>query len=261
MAQLSDEERKRILAKIKKLLALKEGAEKIGSEGEAYAAANGVHRLLTEYNLSMADVLQSDDTDKGPDIKESDGISYNSHFGLWKKSLMVVICKYNYCTAVSSQLTKQLYIVGQEDNVAVCHQLFDYLVKAFVRLTKEKFYKFCDRYCLCAPGTPLSVLKLKLGEKQTNEFFHSYYNGTVEGLQSNFEERMAQATSDEHSLVLSWQSAIHDFMAKSGNYCHRRGTVVSHIGNGMAFNEGYDDGANINLDRQIGGHGQRKSLN
>ncbi|MCI6830104.1 MAG: DUF2786 domain-containing protein, partial [Prevotella sp.] len=49
MAKLSDEERKRILAKIKKLLALKEGAEKIGSEGEAYAAANGVHRLLTEY--------------------------------------------------------------------------------------------------------------------------------------------------------------------------------------------------------------------
>ena len=57
MAKLSDEERKRILAKIKKLLALKEGAEKIGSEGEAYAAANGVHRLLTEYNLSMADVM------------------------------------------------------------------------------------------------------------------------------------------------------------------------------------------------------------
>ena len=76
MAKLTDEERKRILAKIKKLLALKEGAEKIGSEGEAYAAANGVHRLLTEYNLSMSDVMGEDGERKGPKIEQSEDISY-----------------------------------------------------------------------------------------------------------------------------------------------------------------------------------------
>ena len=142
MAKLTGEERKRILAKIKKLLALKEGAEKIGSEGEAYAAASGVHRLLTEYNLSMADVMGEDGERKGPKIEESDGISYASHFGLWKQKLMGIICRYNYCQSIISPLTKQVVIVGQEDNIAVCHQLYDYLVKAFVRLAKEKFQNY-----------------------------------------------------------------------------------------------------------------------
>ena len=120
MAKLSDEERKRILAKIKKLLALKEGAEKIGSEGEAYAAANGVHRLLTEYNLSMADVMNEGGNGNGPDISQSDEISYASHFGLWKQKLMGIICKYNYCQSVIAPCSKQVVIIGQEDNIAVC---------------------------------------------------------------------------------------------------------------------------------------------
>lgn len=260
MAKLTDEERKRILAKIRKLLALKEGAEKIGSEGEAYAAANGVHRLLTEYNLSMADVMGEDGEKTGPEIKESDGISYASHFGLWKQNLMGVVCKYNYCTCVSSRVLKQVYIVGQEDNVAVCHQLFDYLVKAFVRLAKEKFHKFCERFLLIAPNVPLSVAKLRFGEKQTNEYFHSYYIGTVDGLKDNFEERLTYANSDEHALVVTFNKAIDDFL-KEKNYSKRRGTVFhSHL-NTIALNEGYDDGRNINLDRQIGGKEQQKINN
>lgn len=249
MAKLSEEDRKRILAKIKKLLALKEGAEKIGSEGEAYAAANGVHRLLTEYNLSMADVMADGGDNAGPEIKESDGISYNSNFGLWKKSLMTVICKYNYCTCVSSRALKQVFIVGQEDNVAVCHQLFDYLVKAFVRLAKEKFQQFCERFLICNPNTPLSILKLKLGESRTNEYFHSYYIGTVDGLRDNFDARLVEANSDEHALVVTFNKAIEDFLQKN-NYGRRRGTVLLQDLNPLAVNEGYNDGRNINLDRQ-----------
>lgn len=48
---VTDEERDKILLKIRKLVDLAENAKKIGSEGEAYATAQGVHRLLTMYNL------------------------------------------------------------------------------------------------------------------------------------------------------------------------------------------------------------------
>lgn len=259
MAKLSDEERKRILAKIKKLLALKEGAEKIGSEGEAYAAAVGVHRLLTEYNLSMADVLGETGEQSGPEIMESDGISYASNFGLWKKNLMVVICKYNYCQAVSSVQTKQVYIVGQEDNIAVCHCLFDYLVTAFVRLAKEKFRNFLGNFIIAGPATPLSVLKLKFGEKHTNEFFHSYYLGTVQGLRENFEARLLQANSDEHALVRTFNKAIEDFGRKKG-FFRRRGTVEYKVGMVDAYDDGYDDGRNINLDRQLSSRGEQRMI-
>ena len=245
MAKLTDEERKRILAKIKKLLALKEGAEKIGSEGEAYAAANGVHRLLTEYNLSMSDVLGEDGERKGPKIEQSEGISYMSHFGLWKQKLIGIICRYNYCQSIISPRTKQVIIVGQEDNIAVCHQLYDYLVKAFVRLAKEKFLDYYE-----IKDIPLSVARLQIGEKETDEFFHSYYIGVDYGLIKNFESR--QPTSDERALVVTHKTAIDDYLKKL-NVKERRGSVNYDELNGNALMEGYRDGKNINLDRQIGG--------
>ena len=250
MAKLSDEERKRILAKIKKLLALKEGAEKIGSEGEAYAAANGVHRLLTEYNLSMADVMNESGKGNGPDISQSDKISYASHFGLWKQKLMGIICQ-----SIIAPRSKQVVIVGQEDNIAVCHQLYDYLVHAFVRLAKEHFQDYLERVEGIDGIIPMSVAKLMLGEKNVNEFFHSYYIGTNNGLAVNFESR--QPTSEEKALVLSHRSAIDEYLKKL-NIRERRGTVNYSGLNGNAWQEGYNDGKNINLDRQIGGEEQRK---
>lgn len=253
MAKLSDEERKRILAKIKKLLALKEGAEKIGSEGEAYAAANGVHRLLTEYNLSMADVMN--EGGNGPDVSQSDEISYASHFGLWKQTLMGIICKYNYCQSVIAPRSKQVVIIGQEDNIAVCRQLYDYLVHAFVRLAKGRFQEYLERVEGIDGVIPMSVAKLMLGEKNVNEFFHSYYIGTNNGLAVNFESR--QPTSEEKALVLSHRSAIDEYLKKL-NIRERRGTVNYSELNGNAWQEGYNDGKNINLDRQIGGEEQRK---
>lgn len=256
MAKLSDEERKRILAKIKKLLALKEGAEKIGSEGEAYAAANGVHRLLTEYNLSMADVMGEDGEQKGPKIEESEGISYYSHFGLWKQKLMAIICKYNYCSSVISPQTKKVIIVGQEDNIAVCHQLFDYLVKAFVRLAKEKFTKYLeDLSIFTGSNIPLSVVRIKLGEDRVNEFFHSYYIGVNGGLIENFESRIP--VSGEKGLVVTHQSAINDYLKKQGVHT-RRGTVDYGELDGNAWREGFQDGKRINLGRQIGRSEQQK---
>ena len=255
MAKLSDEERKRILAKIKKLLALKEGAEKIGSEGEAYAAANGVHRLLTEYNLSMADVMNEGGNGNGPDISQSDEISYASHFGLWKQTLMGIICKYNYCQSVIAPRSKQVVIIGQEDNIAVCRQLYDYLVHAFVRLAKERFQDYLEQVEGIDRDIPMSVAKLMLGEKKVNEFFHSYYIGTDNGLVVNFESR--QPTSEEKALVLSHRSAIDEYLKKL-NIRERRGTVNYSELNDNAWQEGYNDGKNINLDRQIGGEEQRK---
>ena len=46
----------KIVEKLKKLMRLQEGAKKIGSEGEANAAAAAISRLLTQYNLSLMDI-------------------------------------------------------------------------------------------------------------------------------------------------------------------------------------------------------------
>ena len=256
---MTDEKRNKILEKIRKLLALKESAEKIGSEGEAYAAAQGVHRLLTEYNLTMQDVLGSKGEDNGPRIEESDGISYNSHFGLWKQQLMGVICKYNYCKCVASTRTKQVYAVGTEANVAVCTWLFEYLVSAFVSLAKQHFRKYLDGYHYCGPDVPLKVARLQVGERRTDEFFHSYYLGTVSGLQKNFEER--QVSSGERGLIVTFNKHIDEYLEKLGGVRQRRGTIdVGDDLDDYALHKGYHDGHHISLNRQMNGGSETKEL-
>lgn len=256
---MTDEKRHKILEKIRKLLALKESAEKIGSEGEAYAAAQGVHRLLTEYNLTMQDVLGSKGEDNGPRIEESDGISYNSHFGLWKQQLMGIICKYNYCKCVASTQTKQVYAVGTEANVAVCTWLFEYLVSAFVSLAKQNFRKMLDRYCLVGPNIPLNIARLQYGEKRTDDFFHSYYIGTVSGLRENFEAR--QVSADERGLMVTFDWHIDDFLKSKGGVYKRRGTID--IGDELdpyALDKGYNDGRDISLNRQVSGSAEKLKI-
>lgn len=46
----------KIIEKLKKLMRLQQSALKIGSEGEANAAAAAISRLLTQYNLSLMDI-------------------------------------------------------------------------------------------------------------------------------------------------------------------------------------------------------------
>ena len=168
---------------------------------------------------------------------------------------MGIISKYNYCQSVIAPCSKQVVIIGQEDNITVCRQLYDYLVHAFVRLAKERFQDYLEQVEGIDRDIPMSVAKLMLGEKNVNEFFHSYYIGTDNGLVVNFESR--QPTSEEKALVLSHRSAIDEYLKKL-NSSERRGTVNYGELNGNAWQEGYKDGKNINLDRQIGGEEQRK---
>ena len=68
-----------ILAKIRKLLRLKESAIKIGSEGEAHAAAEAVNRLLTSYNLSLMDVTPEEQKNM-ISVSESEKITYQDTY-------------------------------------------------------------------------------------------------------------------------------------------------------------------------------------
>lgn len=103
----------------------------------------------------------------------------------------------------------------------------------------------------------MSVAKIQIGEKGVNEFFHSYYIGVDSGLIKNFEAR--QPTSDERALVVTHKTAI-DYYLKKLNVHERRDSINYDELNGNALMEGYKDGKNINLDRQIGGRENLKSI-
>ena len=89
-----------VMQKLRKLQKLYEGAKKINSEGEAANAAAAIQRLLAQYNLTMAEVSQSEEDEKKktqPGHEILSGYTYKSIGGMWEYRLWYVICKWNFC--------------------------------------------------------------------------------------------------------------------------------------------------------------------
>ena len=135
-----------VIQKIRKLLQLQYGAEKIGSTGEAYQAAKMVRKLLLEYNLSMSDINAADQQEQSR-IIESDPLSYADQYGVtWKQNLMMIICRYNLCSVIVCPRNKQMNIVGTYANVIIVKEFYEYLLQVFRRLSVERLNEAQNEY-------------------------------------------------------------------------------------------------------------------
>ena len=170
-------EREDIIAKIRKLLKLQYGAEKIGSTGEAYQAARMVQKLLLEYNLQMSDIGEAEEGDTTR-ITESDGIPYADQYGnTWKLQLMNVICKFNLCRCLYNGPTRRMTIVGAEANVIICREFYQYLLKVFTRLSMDRLNE--------AQNEAMRNRRF-LTEDKKKEYVRSYLEGVGQGLYENY---------------------------------------------------------------------------
>lgn len=235
-------EKENVINKIRKLLKLQYGAEKIGSEGEAFAAAEAIRRLLTEYNLTLDDV--GTEEEKQEIEMTEDVISFVDGYGFtWKKVLMSTICEFNFCT-MYLRGDKKMLIIGAEHNVIVCREFFTYLCQVFRRLAQQRL----DEHQL-----ELRIEGKRLTDKGCREFIRSYLEGTGFGLRDNYESR--QPTSQETALVLSHKKMAEDYLHNKTDYHH---TGATHKPKNRAvyeeaFMAGFDDGLNVSLDKQIAG--------
>lgn len=260
---MQQEERKKILEKIRKLLKLQDSANKVGSKGEAYAAAQGVHRLLTQYNLCLSDIQDLDGEEEvNLKITESQGISYRDKYGTWRNDLLRVISEYNFCQTLINTYLRKVWIVGEEQNVVVVKNLYDYLVKAFQQLAKDAYSVWAreqqEKNLIIALAPVLEILESS-GEKK--KYLRSYYKGAVYGLMEQYESM--QQTSEETALVVTHNKAIDDFLQNdktySGKTCYHRSTKEEF--NPQAYMSGKKDGRNISLVPQVKGNVQQQIEN
>lgn len=89
-------EKEKILAKLRKLMNLKENAAAIGNEGEAAAAAAGISRLLYMYNLTEADIPEQERIDN-PIVSEDIPFKPEVQGGQWYELLVNCVCEFNLC--------------------------------------------------------------------------------------------------------------------------------------------------------------------
>lgn len=231
-------EKETVIQKIRKLLKLQYGAEKIGNSGEAYQAAKMVRKLLLEYNLSLSDI-QEEEQQQAARIVETDPLSYADQYGVsWKQNLLMIICRYNLCSLIVCPRRKQMNIVGTEANTIVVKEFYEYLLKVFRRLSMERLNEAQNEYL----GTGRFMT-----EPKKKDYLRSYLEGVSRGLQENYESQ--QPTSQETGLVLCHKQLIENYMKeKSIGKARRHSTAKVRMD---GFDAGFDDGRNVNLNQQL----------
>lgn len=231
-------DKENVISKIRKLLKLQYGAEKIGNTGEAYQAAKMVRKLLLEYNLSLSDI-EKEEHQESVRIVESDALSYTDQYGVtWKQNLLSIICRYNLCTLVVCRATKKMNIVGTEANMIIVKEFYEYLLQVFRRLSMERLNEAQNEYL----GTGMFMT-----EPRKKDFLRSYLEGVSRGLQENYESH--QPTSEETGLVLCHQQLIKSYLEKNSIKKLRHGAPTKVRTDG--FDAGFNDGRAVSLSQQL----------
>ena len=133
----------KIVERLKKLMRLQQSAQKIGSEGEANAAAAAISRLLTQYNLSLMDI-NPEERKESLRVQRTENISFKDTYGLWKRLLMNVICEFNYCKVFLISGQTKMIVVGTEANTSTVIYIYDMLRSIFRKLAPVRYEEFAN---------------------------------------------------------------------------------------------------------------------
>jgi len=236
-----------VLEKLRKLIRMQEGAIKIGSEGEANNAAALIAKLLTKYNLAMADI---DMTEKKVQTIEENVLStftYKTIGGDWEFRLMYVICKYNFCQCFKygSNSSHKMVIFGKAENVETVKWINNLLADRFVALGKVHFkeYQLTANYAV----NPIGL----------DTYLRRYLLGCANGLENKFwTEKETEKKRDEvygnriTALVVQNAQAIEAYRTeKYGRPTKDRAPVATKIDS--IFHKGVKTGMTAQINKQV----------
>lgn len=249
-----------ILSKLKKLQRLYEGAKAINSEAEAQNAAVKIQNLLTQYNLSMADLEVMPDNEQKTNVTEERLGSdwWRKCGGAWDQVLISGICKYNYCYVITSygsryrvnrngkeirEKTQKYIIIGEPQNVEVVKWLFDILAGQLYKLALKRYQEYLD-------DDNQAVMRALTGEKRMHRgtFLRSYLTGAAIGVKVKLKEerdRELQAQVQVNALVLRTDQKINDYVAEKFPNLGKAG--LAHVGSTYAMHLGREDGHKVNI--------------
>ena len=237
----------KILNKLRKLTALQQSARELGNEGEANAAAAGISRLLTEYNLSLNDIPENEKPSDPVDIEDIPVYKPYSQYK-WQTNLIVTLSHFNYTYSLQSlhynekkhKGEKIFQIVGRKKNREVVSYLYSFLCHKFVTIGRQKYEGYKLNYIKSTGLTPPTL----------TVYMKSFLQGCVSGLWKKLEEERSSFGKNIIALVQSTESEINKYMENLNLKKapkRRKSTYDAEI-----YDEGYNTGSTIHLEKGIG---------
>lgn len=220
-----------IIDKIKKLMALRDGAKAIGSEGEANAAASAIHRLLTQYNLDMAEVYRaagmSESENKESPIGRSSNFSTDDPYRCgWKQSMLNVLCKYYYCKAYLISNTPYMAVYGTELNRMTVEYAFNFLITVFTGLAARRYKE--------------EFKGVRVMPRQRDRWVASYLLGCVSGVDDKLS---SEQTTECTGLMVCHEQMIEKYISETaGKKTGKWHSSSQRSLSGHAFSIGEKDG-------------------
>ena len=229
-------ERNAIIQKIRKLMELQLSAENVGQSGEAFAAANAIHKLLTKYNLSLDEITSGEDDEKDG-LYISPKMQAHDEYGNWRDILMVKLAERNYCRNLG--YVKQpsiMMVVGKKENVEIVIQLYNRLSEIFLLKAKRGLIAKYEEE------------EGNMTLNQQNDYMESYLLGCVDGLMEHLDS--VEKNTEEKFLAIRWKSKINSWEEKHANREGRIKVEVD-IKEEDAYTSGIVEGRNTRLYQEI----------
>lgn len=208
-----NEKLERIRAKLRKLLDLKESALQCGEIGEANAAAAGITRLLTEYDLTLQDIPSEL---KSLDPIDMEVIPFRFKYMQypWYWTMLDVIAEHNNADIFRTRYNngerkgeKEYTVVGRKANREVVLYLVSFLGNEFVKIGCREYPEWKINYIRNTGCTPPPV----------GTYMKSFLYGCVVGLNDKLRKEREQFDQNKiTALVKTEKAAIQSFMDNIG---------------------------------------------
>lgn len=226
-----EKDKKEIIEKIKKLLAL----SKSNNEHEAALAAAHAQRLLSEHNLSMTDVEAKKEADSAEKVETDSAKTLPK----WVWELLGSVQRAFDCQVVHKGSGKIVFIgVGADAQVA--SYTFAYLDKTIRRLCREYMKSLGVRRELMS-ASDVAIVR------------NSYYLGVVHTVRRTLLEQKEKTPVTPGALVPVKKALIEKAMNEMGEVKERRSRKG--FVDPDAYQQGQRDGQNIAIHRGIGNDG------
>lgn len=254
MMEHDNEKLNRIREKLRKLMDLKESAMQCGETGEANAAAAGIMRLLTEYDLTLQDIPTEQ---KEVDPIGMDTIPYKVRYMQypWYWAMLDIIADYNNADIFRTRYMhgerkgeKEYTVVGRKKNREVVLYLISFLSQQFVNIGKRKYPEWKLNHIRTTGMTPPPI----------TTYMKSFLYGCVIGLNDKFKKEREQFDNEKvTALVKTEKAAIEDFL-QDMNVSEARSRMPDLMGE--AVTEGIETGKNVNIHKGVGNTAKQTGL-
>lgn len=239
--------------KIKKLLALQEGAAKIGSIEEAANAAEKVRALLLKHNLDLYSIQKEGQ----PETVETHTFNPEEFSpkteGDWVTLLIAVIARHHLCSTIGTgKARSRVYVIGKPSNAEMVHFITEQLINRIRPMARGAFKNY-------------------KGFEKRNTFIRGFLRGAVQGISAQLSEAAARekynADQDAkknligttalmtQSMMLTNKIEIEKYIKEK--YRVGPGKQASKLQSTSGRAQGYEAGKSININKGLGSNGPK----